>query len=504
VDTEDFDLARRGVALRLRRHRGAWEVTAKWSGTITGAVHYRPELTLELANPPDLPFFLPDGPLSLYLNALVLGRPLHPILISDTHRRLLNVLPTTDPESTQPIAEIALDRVKLAAPPGNEQGPIEAYCEAEIEQREGSTEDVVAITDQLCTQFGLTPSHTSKFAYGMRRLYGEDALRFPPAEPLSGNDGTAITLRRIIANQLEQLKQNDPGTRLGRDPESLHGMRVAVRRMRSAFRIFDTGVGTRTRTQLRRELGWLGGILGEVRDLDVQLENLQRHGSVLPATYRDGLIPFRRHLETLRADRRANLLSALDSPRYVRLLVRLELFAASRPPRRPSTTPDPAFGKHGAALVKRAFKRLRAAAKEADSTAAPEQLHNLRLRAKRARYLLEFLVDITGKPGRRLAKRLVRVQDVLGVITDSVVSATLVCQYLDKSVTKMDASTTLALQEVAQSGLRHSAASRKEFDKAWKNLMSKRRSNDLSAAIKRLKKSAGRASQPVRKLLTLP
>jgi inorganic triphosphatase YgiF len=494
VDTEDLDLARRGVALRLRRHRGAWEATAKWSGSVDGAVHRRPELTLELAKPPDLPFFLPDGPLSLYLNALVLGRPLHPILVCDTLRRLLNVFPVAAAESSQPVAEIALDRVKITAPNEKGEQPIDTYREVEIEQREGSAEDVVALTEQLRAKFDLSPSDTSKFAYGMHRLYDESILRLSPPPALTGNDSVAVALRRVIAAQLERLRENDPGTRLGRDPEALHDMRVAIRRMRAALRAFKGGAAARVRTHLRSELRWLGRILGAVRDLDVQLENLHRHGSALPATYRDGLEPFRRHLEDVRADRRANLLSALDSTRYIRLIVRLETFASSKPGRLPPDAAQP-LGKYGATLLKKAFKHLRNAGKEASPAVAPEKLHNLRLRAKRARYLLEFLADITGKPGRRLSKRLIRVQDLLGVINDSVVAADLICQYLDESVTKTAASTNLALQEVAQGGLRHSEASRKDFQKAWKRLTSKRGSDDLAAVIKRLKKSVVGPSQ---------
>jgi CHAD domain-containing protein len=445
---------------------------------------------LELADPPDLPFFLSDGPLSLYLNAIVLGRPLHPVLICETLRRLLNVLPVDAGESSQPIAEIALDRVKLVAPSTQGDQPIDTYCEVEIEQREGSAESVITLTDQLRSQFGLPPSDTSKFAYGMRHLYGEEVLCLRPARALTSKDSTAAALRHVIAAQLEELRENDPGTRLGRDPEALHDMRVAIRRMRAALRVLESGAGTRVRTHLRSELRWLGRVLGAVRDLDVQLENLQRHGSSLPGTYREALEPFRRHLQDLRADRRANLLSALDSPRYVRLLVRLEAFAASKPTRlRGKAAADyQPLGKDAAVLVERAFRHLRVAGKETGATVAPEQLHNLRLRTKRARYLLGFLADITGKPGRRLTKRLIRVQDLLGVISDSVVSASLVCHYLDECVTKTAASTNLALQEVAQASLRHSEASRQDFPKAWKRLISKRGSGDLAAVVKRLKR----------------
>lgn len=496
IDTEGFDLARRGVALRLRRHRGAWEATAKWSGKVDGAVHRRPELNLELAQPPEFPFFLPDGPLSLYLNALVLGRPLHPVLICDISRRLMNVFPVDRVESSQPIAEIALDRVKLSAPGTDGGRPIDTYCEVEIEQREGTAEDIFRLTDRLRVDFDLTASDASKFAYGMHRLYDESVLRLNPLPPLSGNDSAAVALRRVVAVQLEQLRENDPGTRLGRDPEALHDMRVAIRRMRAALRVFREGAATRTSTHLRNELRWLGKVLGHVRDLDVQLENLQRHGTALPAAYREGLEPFRRHLDALRVDRRADLLSALDSPRYVRLLARLEGFATSKPvaPRSKAAGQKP-LGKHGASLVKKAFAHLRAAGSGTDAVVAPEQLHNMRLRAKRARYLLEFLKDITGKPGRRLTKRLIRVQDLLGVINDSVVATALICQYLDEPVTKATASTNLALHEVAQGYLRHSEASRRDFRKAWKRLTSKRSANDLAAVIRRLKKSTDKPGQ---------
>ena len=76
-------LARNGVAMRLRRQGRQWEATMKWAGRVEGDVHERPELTVALPSAPALPFVPPPGPLHTQLAALVAGRPLAPILISE-------------------------------------------------------------------------------------------------------------------------------------------------------------------------------------------------------------------------------------------------------------------------------------------------------------------------------------------------------------------------------------------------------------------------------------
>src|SRR5512135_2920320 len=69
LDTADFTLAHHGVALRLRRHAGHWEATAKWAGSVRGDVHDRPELTVPLPRAPTTPFTPPSGPLAIRLAA---------------------------------------------------------------------------------------------------------------------------------------------------------------------------------------------------------------------------------------------------------------------------------------------------------------------------------------------------------------------------------------------------------------------------------------------------
>jgi hypothetical protein len=104
LDTPNLVLARNGVAVRLRRQGRQWEATAKWAGQVRGDVHERAELTVALSRAPELPFVVPPGPLHTQLAALAAGRPLVPILITDIHRRLFDVLPP-DPKPSPPTAK---------------------------------------------------------------------------------------------------------------------------------------------------------------------------------------------------------------------------------------------------------------------------------------------------------------------------------------------------------------------------------------------------------------
>ncbi len=170
VDTPDLTLARHGVALRVRRDAGGWEVTAKWAGSVRGDVHERPELTVPLRAAPRMPFVLPTGPLQRRLAALVAGRPLAPILVSDIHRRRLDIFPADATQASTPVAELALDRVHLHGPAGPQVAV--RYYEAEIELLHGRRRDVTNIARLLRQRFNLTPSGDSKFSRGLRLLYG--------------------------------------------------------------------------------------------------------------------------------------------------------------------------------------------------------------------------------------------------------------------------------------------------------------------------------------------
>ena len=493
VDTAEQSLARNGVALRLRRDTVNWEATAKWEGRVDGALHERPELTVSLGTEPALPFSLTPGLLRTHLAALVGGRPLQPLLITDIYRRRFDILGAADDDQT-PVAELALDTVRLRPPAGNTA--IATYHELEIELRGGTRRDLRTIGQSLKQQFNLTPSASSKFARGLSLLYSSDLLGASQTPAVHAHDSIEAATRKILAAQLQRVRQHDPGTREGRDPEALHDMRVAVRRLRAAIRMFAGAMSTSLHATLTAELKWLGQTLGDVRDLDVQLANLAKHGSSVSPAYRDGLEPFRRYMESERTRRRLQLLVVLDSSRYFHLLTQLERY--TRPQSRPrfqSPAAQASISATGRPTLKRAFRRLIERGEAVEAAPQPGDLHALRIRAKRLRYLLEFLREITGEPGRRLVKQLVQLQDALGAFNDAQVAASFIRTYRQGPGVRSDPATghhltELGLAELAESELRRADAAREAFLDAWRRFADKRTLREYRGVVQILKTSS--------------
>jgi triphosphatase len=479
IDTAEFTLARGAVALRLRDTGSGWEATAKWAGRIDGVVHQRSELTVVLPHAPRSPFLLPEGPLRMHLGALVAGRPLAPILIADVHRRRFDVL---GPDQSQPVAELALDEVSLRAP--GERKEALHYCETEVELLHGTPADVATLARLLQHRFDLLPSTDSKFARGLALLYGAE-LSARRAPGLRAYDTLAEATRKVIALHLGRLRQHDPGTRLGEDPEALHDMRVASRRLRAAVRAFEAGMPKRLQTHLTRELRWLGQVLGSVRDLDVQLASLGRYGETAPPGHQPGLAQLREHLQRERAARRTEMLGTLDSGRYFRLLVQLERFTLGRvADRRPFNEPIAQVGRRA---LKRAFRRVLKRGAQVSKAPTDEGLHSLRIRVKRVRYLLEFLRDLIGKPGRHLVKRTTRLQDLLGSHHDATVAAQFIHDYVHGAGAQSTPAVVLALGACAGAQLRQAEEARGDFQKAWRRFSRARTLKDLEGVLDRLR-----------------
>ena len=121
--------------------------------------------------------------------------------------------------------------------------------------------------------------------------------RSPQSTVITEQMPAGEALRRICRLQLDAFERHRPGARIGRDPEELHDLRVAVRRTRSALGEFRAFFPQATVARLRGELRWLGEVTGPVRDLDVYLEILPDYQRLLPAEAAGALAPFRAFLQ---------------------------------------------------------------------------------------------------------------------------------------------------------------------------------------------------------------
>jgi CHAD domain-containing protein len=268
------------------------------------------------------------------------------------------------------------------------------------------------------------------------------------------------SLRRVLdelSTHVQALRAHEAGARAGRDPEHLHEMRVAVRRLRAILRASRDLFDARWVERLRSELDWLGGRLGLVRDLDILDAYLRpRLAALEGAEHRAGQRVLRR-LSADRARAQADLHAALDNPRYPRILEQLETFL-SRPPASASdvSLPDVAATE---------WKRLRKAVQKLPGRPSADDLHAVRIKVKRARYAAELARAAAGERGKRFINQAKKLQDILGDLQDAVV----IEQYLHDAIDHTKPAQALGKDLVKRQRKRRKKA-RAAFFEEWPKL----------------------------------
>jgi len=244
------------------------------------------------------------------------------------------------------------------------------------------------------------------------RALGLDVAAEP--KPLDSSASALDHVLALLRVQLDAVRAHDPGTRLGTDPEELHQMRVAVRRLRAILKAARPMFEPETVEALRGELAWLGAALGVVRDVDVMREYLKAELATLEPVERRGGHRLLRRLEEAREETRLELTKALDDDRYLVLLDRIEETLAHPP----VTNAEVSLRD----VAAREFKKLRKAADALPETPSDADLHAVRIKAKRARYAAELAAPVVGRAAERFVEKAKKLQDVLGEHQDAVVA----------------------------------------------------------------------------------
>jgi CHAD domain-containing protein len=426
-DTGDFRLARAGATLRHRveNGRGLWQLKLPRAGA-------RLELEAE-GGPIDVP-----GEQLRLLPALTRGGGLLPAARLRTRRAGVRV------SDDGAVVEVVLDSVAVL----DGQRVTRTWEEVEAELVEGDADVLRRIGRQLRRAGAGDQVLRTKLAQAL----GLELARDEEPEP-----ETAVgALRAMFRLQYTRLLAHDPGVRIGDDPEDVHQLRVATRRLRAFLRGARPVLVPEWEQELSAELRWLGSAAGPVRDHDVLLEHLRAEVAALDQADRDALAGVFERLETERAEARAALLEVLESDRYLALLDRIEQAAEL-----PRTLDDE---RSLASLWRREWKRLRGAVDALAPTPSDDELHALRIRAKRARYAAELAEPALGSAGDRFVRRAKDLQDVLGEHQDAVVAEQRMRELLrgSRSTTAAFAAGRLAERQRARR-----AAARQGFGDAW-------------------------------------
>ncbi|MEU2212720.1 CYTH and CHAD domain-containing protein [Streptomyces hygroscopicus] len=260
---------------------------------------------------------------------------------------------------------------------------------------------------------------TGKAAKAGRDKQGKRDKRDKPKKATAG-DIVLDYARRQVA----EIVALDPAVRL-ETPDSVHRMRVATRRLRSAFRSYREVLDRAVTDPVGDELKWLAAELGVDRDHEVLTARLGERLGEVPVELRLGPVAARLRIwsQARRGGSRDRVLGVLDGERYLALLNALDALVAGPPLR-------PAAARPWAEVIPRAVlrdhDRLSGRVEAALATpAGPDRdalLHEARKDAKRARYAAEVARPAVGEPAKAFAGLMARVQDLLGDHQDSVVA----------------------------------------------------------------------------------
>ncbi|MDP9341395.1 MAG: CHAD domain-containing protein [Actinomycetota bacterium] len=479
ADTDDWRLFRAGFSLRVRRHGRAAEATLKSFAPPKDGLRDRSELNEAVPNLDLDTLPASGGEVGRRVRAVAGTRPLQRILEVRTRRQkyALEV-------GGRGAAEIALDRTSIRSAPGQEPARLRRV---EVEMRDGELETVEPFVRAMAEQCGLRPAKLSKFEAGLMAL----GLGPPPPPDLGPVEvGPAPSVGELAFAALRRhfgaFLENEPGTRLGEDPDALHDMRVATRRIRAAIKLFEEVLPVRV-VRARDELRWVADALGAVRDLDVQLERLQGWIDEADRGDREPLAALRGVLESEREEARAVLLEVLDSARYRRLVTGLIGLLRRGPLRTSPASRVPAVVV-APELAAARYRKVRKAARRLKGDPAPEDFHRVRIRGKRFRYTLEFLSELYGDEPGPLIKRLEKLQDHLGLLQDAVVA---VARLRGLAVREdLSPTTVFAMGQVAERYRRQAADLQKRAPKVYRQVLGKRW-KELHKTMERVRAASG-------------
>jgi CHAD domain-containing protein len=397
-DTAQYDLVHAGITLRHRIERGkqAWQLKLP---------HKKDRLEIELVDRQSTPPGTFRDLLCLHLER----RPLEPVATLRVWRAGVRVR-----MDKAPVADVTLDQISVM----KNGAVIQRFRELEIEQVNGKDNALPDLERQL-RQAG-AEDHD-----GRPKLIRALSLVIPGAEPPPALDAAVVDrVKWALARHVRWLLAHDPGARLGKEPESLHQMRVATRQLRAILRAARPLLIPEWTDPLRDELRWLGRLLGPTRDLDVQLAYFRKESAALDARDRRPLTQFISHLEARRSNGQKILLNELNSARYFDLIKRLK--EAAHDPIAVETTIT-LFG-----IAKSAFKKLGKAIQNQGS-ASNKTIHQIRIKTKRTRYAAELAEPEGGKPATRFINKARVVQDVLGMHQDAVQAEAHIRAFLKQS-----------------------------------------------------------------------
>jgi CHAD domain-containing protein len=408
-DTDDLRLARSGITLRWRGGEPGPPWTVKIPHSVVGPRLDRHEIRFD-GRMDEVP-----GPARDLVLASARTQGIRPVARLTTIRRPIEI---RDGDGRL-LAFVVDDTVSVTS----DRCPAGWFREVEIELHDPGDSGRQILENaalRLVAAGCVTESPVPKLV----RALGEPATRAPDVvvAKLTADADVVDVLRYAVTRSVAQILRHDPGVRLGGDPENVHQLRVGARRLRSNLRSFAPLLEHDRVAMMRAELGWLGTVVGAVRDHDVLAARLAAHIATLPEADADGGAQLQRRLDDEADEARSVMLEALSGARYLELLEALVDMASVLPLRQMPGLAGWSNAQVASKIAGRPWRRLASAVDALGPDPSDAELHQVRILAKRCRYAAEAVAPIVGPVAARFAEAVEEVQTVLGDHHDSVVA----------------------------------------------------------------------------------
>jgi inorganic triphosphatase YgiF len=427
-DTNKLKLRRKGLSLRVRQiGRRLVQTVKQENGAGGGALLARGEWEHDiLAKQPDLDAAR-DTALAPVLNKK-LQRSLKPVFETRVRRKVFQI------QSGDSEVEVSVDNGTVEA--GRKSSPL---CEVELELKKGQLTDLFRLAKRLAQEVPAQLAVKSKADRGYALLTGEKAEAVKAVPVGLVPDADVQSAFQIIARAcLHQLLANQP-VMLDGDPEGLHQIRVALRRLRAAISLFSDMLTDPQTNALKAELKWIAGELGPARELEVFLKRVampvadhKPNGSGVAV-----LLP---ELRLKREDAFARACAAVESPRFRGLVFDTAAWIESgnwmrNPDDLACMLRERPLAAAAAEQLRRRRKAILKRGKHLDQLDS-QRRHRLRIQAKKLRYAAEFFAGAF--PSKKSSRRreyfvasLEKLQDALGDLNDIAVHEDLSEQLVD-------------------------------------------------------------------------
>jgi CHAD domain-containing protein len=411
-DTADLILARHRIALRRRTggDDAGWHLKLPAENADT-----RTEVHAPLGRAPRT---VPKA-LTAEVTVYTRGRSIVPVVRLKNNRERVHLLD----EAGTILAEIAYDHVTAQLLDGLEgidsaNEPQQHWTETEVELIGGEPGLLDAVEERLTTAGLHRSASPSKLAHALGdRLPATPPTTAPPTRPQS-----AGAVLAYLHTQVQAIADLDPAVRRD-EPDSVHRMRVATRRLRSALRTYARELDRSVTDPVSDELKWLASVLGAERDREVITARLaERVAELEPDLATDTVLErLRKGAGVPHPRARTALLKELRSERYFAILDALDALLADPPLRERAERPaDQAVLQAVRREHRRLARRMATAFAQPPGTSRDVALHEARKAAKRARYAAESAQPVLGRPAQRHQVRMTGIQQLLGEHQDSV------------------------------------------------------------------------------------